>query len=285
MYFIILFINFIFGGDIIKRKLFNVIMFILSIIYLVGTIGLLLFKKINFDLLNLFNTDGLALLGCFFAVGELILSKRNYISKKINEVLISRKYTNFRIDISTRSLKKVINIEEVANQLETVFNANLNISNLGRKPQNKLIDNRWVLRYENLGIDVEYLQQNNNLYITLKGKSQYGKINIKDKYILYLSILVKMLSNEFLQDKNIRKLIEVTKIDLIIKRDGSQFEYGNIFNEDLVEVQDYNIKIIKDLTQKSEVFINKSEIKLSVLTEGAFFESFIEFTNIICSIN
>lgn len=94
-----------------------------------------------------------------------------------------------------------------------------------------------------------------------------------------------MLSNEFLQDKNIRKQIEVTKIELIIKRDGSQFKFGNIFNEDLVEVQDYSLKVIKDLGQKSEVFISRKEIKLSVLTEGAFFEGFMELTNIICNVN
>lgn len=253
--------------------------------YLVGAIILLIFKKIHFNILDLFNTDGLALLGCVFATGELILSKRNFLSKKVNEALIRGKYTNFRIDISMKSLKTEIRIEEISNILENVFNENLNISNLGRKPQNKLIPNRWYLKYENLGLEVEYIQQNNNLYIILKGKAQYGKINIKDKDILYLSSLVKMLSNEFLQDKNIRKQIEVTKIELIIKKDGSQFRFRNIFNEDLVEVQDYSLKIIKDLSPKSEVFIGRNEVKLSVLTEGAFFESFMELTNIICNVN
>lgn len=278
-------VNLIWGGDIIKKKVFNNIMFIISLIYLIISIILIVFKKIDFNLLNLFNTDGLALLGCIFATGELFFSKRNKISKKINEFLIKRKHVNFRIDISARCLKSEISIKDISNKFEEVLIRNLLVKDLERKPESKLTEDRWSLKYGSIGLELEYLKQNNSLFIILKGKTQYGKINIKDNDILYLSLLIKLLGNEFLQDKHIRKLIEVNKIDIIIKQNGSQFKLNNIFNEELIEVKDYSIKITKDLGIQAEIFINSYQIKLSVLTEGALFDGFMELTNIICNVN
>lgn len=80
-----------------KKKLFNRIMFWISIVYLLGAIIIIVTGKIKWDITNLFNTDGLSLLGCIFAVGELILSKRNIISKCVNQMLISNKLLQYRI--------------------------------------------------------------------------------------------------------------------------------------------------------------------------------------------
>lgn len=258
-------------------------MFIISIIYLIGAIVLICLKK--FDWVNLFNTDGLALFGCISALGELILSKRNCISRKINELYIGNRYTNFRIDINTKYLINEVQIEQISNKFETIINSNLELKDLERKPINRLINDRWVLKYESIGLEVEYQRKRSNFIIILKGKTQYGKIKNRKKDILYLNLLIKLLSNKFLSDKDIRKVIEVSKIDLIIYLNGSQFKLRNIFNEDLLQVKSYNIKITKDLDKTSEVIINNDQVKLSVLREGDLITGFDELTNIICNIN
>lgn len=260
-------------------------MFGVSVIYLILYIIFVITKKINFEFLNLFNPDGLSIIGCIFAVGELLFSKRNLMSKKINEFFIKKKYVNFRIDISTKCENKNNIIKELVDKFEEVLNNNLSLDNLDKKPQNKLTEYNHTVRYENIGLEVQYIKENNNLSMILKGKSQYGKISSKENDILYLTLLVKILSNKFLQDRNIRKLIDVKKIDIIINQEGSQFNINNLFNEDLTEVEEYNLKIMKGLEVNGEVEINKYQLRLTVLNIAELFNGFTDFTNIICNIN
>lgn len=260
-------------------------MFIMSAIYLIGAIVLIIFNKIEFDILNFFNTDGLALLGCIFALGEMIFSKRNFISKKINELFISKKQVNSAINIHLKCLTDKVDLVNISNKFEEILKENLTLGNLGIRRISKFLDNRIRLRYENIGLELEYYKEGRECNIRLKGQLQYGNINSKKNNILYLSNLVKILSTDFLNDNIIRKFIEVKNIELIIYRDGSEFKLNNIFNEDLIKVIRYNFKTVDNMKGKSEIEISNTQITLKSLKENEFLESFKELTNIICNIN
>ena len=269
----------------IKKHIFNKVMFLFSIVYLIVSSVLVGAHIIKFGLSNLFNTDGLTLFGCVFALGELILSKRNFISKKINELIIKNKQVNFRIDISLISSKENIRIKDISDKFEEVISSNLEISDLNRRSLNRLTDSRWEIKYESIGLEIKYLLENNRVDIIFKGMSKYGKIDLKDKEILYLSLLVKLIANEFLQDNDIRRLLVIKKIDIILNLAGSQIKLNNIFNEDLNKVDNYSIKITNGLCKNSEVVISSNQIRLSVLNEGSLFDGFIDLSNIICNID
>lgn len=259
-------------------------MSILSLIYLVGAIYLTYINKIQFDWKNLFNTDGLAILGCIFATGEILLSNRNWISKKISQFLIKNKQFNYRIDICSYDVSDDVSPESISKVFEENIVEFLRISNIERKANNRLSSAKLSVDYKSIGVNAEYRKNKDNFNMSFEGRGKYGNINSTKYDILYFSALFKFISTIFLDDKYISRNLNDIKIEVILSYQGSQFKPKNLFNEGLPEIERYDLKIIKGLSKNIDITISGKEIKLSSLTRGELVDGFIELTNIICNI-
>lgn len=259
-------------------------MSIISIIYLLGAIYLTYTNKIKFDWKNLFNTDGLAILGCIFAIGEIFLSNRNHLSKIINKFLIKNKQFNYRIDICSYDVSDEVSLEHISKVFESNIVEFLKIQSIERKSTNKISSAKLAINYKSLGVTSEYRKNRDNFNMTFEGKSKYGNIDSTKYDILYFSALVKFISSKFLEDKYILENLKDIKIEIILTYQGSQFDPINLFNEELPEVERYDLKITKGFSKNLDITVNKNEIKLSTLAKGDLLDGFIELTNIICNI-
>ena len=93
-----------------------------------------------------------------------------------------------------------------------------------------------------------------------------------------------ILAVDFFDVNKVKNNFTLEKIELIIKRDGSQLKLKNIFNEQMDVVEEYSFKIIGNLNESSEISVNSYEVKLSTLKNGSLLDGFNELTNILCNI-
>lgn len=266
-----------------KKKLFNRIMFWISIVYLLGAIIIIVTGKIKWDITNLFNTDGLSLLGCIFAVGELILSKRNIISKCVNQMLISNKLLQYRIGM-VLELEEQQTIKYWINTLENNLRQILNIEELPSKTINEIKNDSCKIYYETCGFMIDYYKNKECLNIRISGKAKYGKLHSKRKDIMYLSLLIEMLSNGFLQDNIIRRTGTVKSFELTILKNGSQLSYGNIFNDELGGVNNYSIAVGATGQSHTQYYLSDEEVTMRMINVTSIYDGFIDFTNLLCSV-
>ncbi|MFQ8988405.1 MAG: hypothetical protein ACLR6T_06955 [Intestinibacter sp.] len=266
-----------------KKKLFNRIMFWISIVYLLGAIIIIVTGKIKWDITNLFNTDGLSLLGCIFAVGELILSKRNIISKCVNQMLISNKLLQYRIGM-VLELEEQQTIKYWINTLENNLRQILNIEELPSKTINEIKNDSCKIYYETCGFMIDYYKNKECLNIRISGKAKYGKLHSKKKDIMYLSLLIEMLSNGFLQDNIIRRTGTVKSFELTILKNGSQLSYGNIFNDELGGVNNYSIAVGATGQSHTQYYLSDEEVTMRMINVTSIYDGFIDFTNLLCSV-
>lgn len=266
-----------------KKKLFNRIMFWISIAYLIGAIIFIVTGKIKWDITNLFNTDGLSLLGCIFAFGELILSKRNIISKWINQMIISNKVLQYRIGI-VLELEEQKTIKYWINVLENNLRQVLNIEELPSKTINEIKNDSCKMYYETCGFMIDYYKNNECLNIRISGKGKYGKLYSKKRDLMYLSLLIETLSNGFLQDNIIRRTGTVKSFELTILKNGSQLSYGNIFNEELGCVNNYNVIVGATGQSDTQYYLSDEEITMKMINVTSIYDGFIDFTNLLCSV-
>lgn len=266
-----------------KKKLFNRIMFWISIVYLLGAIIIIVTGKIKWDITNLFNTDGLSLLGCIFAVGELILSKRNIISKCVNQMLISNKLLQYRIGM-VLELEEQQTIKYWINTLENNLRQILNIEELPSKTINEIKNDSCKIYYETCGFMIDYYKNKECLNIRISGKAKYGKLQSKKKDIMYLSLLIEMLSNGFLQDNIIRRTGTVKSFELTILKNGSQLSYGNIFNDELGGVNNYSIAVGATGQSHTQYYLSDEEVTMRMINVTSIYDGFIDFTNLLCSV-
>lgn len=266
-----------------KKKLFNRIMFWISIVYLLGAIIIIATGKIKWDITNLFNTDGLSLFGCVFAFGELILSKRNIISKWINQILISNKVLQYRIGV-VLELEEQKTIQYWINVFESNLRQVLNIEELSRKTISEIKNDSCKMYYETCGFMIDYYKNNEYLNIRISGKGKYGKLHSKKKDIMYLSLLIEMLSNGFLQDNIIRRTGTVKSFELTIFKNGSELSYGNIFNEELGHVNNYNVTVAAMEQSDIQYCLSDEEITMKMINVTSIYNGFVDFTNLLCSL-
>ena len=266
-----------------KKKLFNRIMFWISIAYLIGAIIIIVTGKIKWDITNLFNTDGLSLLGCIFAFGELILSKRNIISKWINQMLISNKVLQYRIGI-VLELEEQKTIKYWINVLENNLRQVLNIEELPSKTINEIKNDSCKMYYETCGFMIDYYKNNECLNIRISGKGKYANLHSKKRDLMFLSLLIETLSNGFLQDSIIRRTGTVKSFELTILKNGSQLSYGNIFNEELGCVNNYNVIVGATGQSDTQYYLSDEEITMKMINVTSIYDGFIDFTNLLCSV-
>ena len=266
-----------------KKKLCNRSMGWIAIVYLLGAIIIIVTGKIKWDITNLFNTDGLSLLGCIFAVGELILSKRNIISKCVNQMLISNKLLQYRIGM-VLELEEQQTIKYWINTLENNLRQILNIEELPSKTINEIKNDSCKIYYETCGFMIDYYKNKECLNIRISGKAKYGKLHSKKKDIMYLSLLIEMLSNGFLQDNIIRRTGTVKSFELTILKNGSQLSYGNIFNDELGGVNNYSIAVGATGQSHTQYYLSDEEVTMRMINVTSIYDGFIDFTNLLCSV-
>lgn len=240
--------------------------------------------ELELDWSNLISLDGLQILASIMALFEVFISKRNWLSKKLNNLIVANKIINYRIDIMMKNIGQ-IDISVIANELEQCISEELGIQSLIRKPISSFNKIKWSVHYEPIGCAITYAENiNSTISLRIEGVGKYGKISSHKKDVLYFTGFIRIFSSYFFQIPNIQNKIQVEKIEVIINKEGSQIKQANVWNEGISEVDIYEFKITKNIKSSSEIIINNQEIKLSVTKYNSLYDDFIELTNIICAI-
>ena len=272
-----------------KKKYLNTFMTIVSAIYLVFFIVVLIKSKITNNQFDFLDADGLTIIGSVCALAELVISNRNAVSKKINSWIFYNKEVNYQIMVTLET--STLGIKEIIEELENCISNFLNIQELRRKPNSNLMSSIWNVSYDSIGCEINcslhYSNRENSskmLDLKISGHSKYGKINSRKKDILYLASLVKILGNYYFSSSKMSQNVKVEKIDIIIKREGSQISTSSLFSEVIRDVEDFHIKTLCGINKDEEIIINEQEIKWSTLDSRTLIDGYEYFTDILCEI-
>lgn len=271
-----------------KKKNINCVMTIISVVYLILFIVVAIKSKISNETFDIFDTDGLTIIGSIFALAELLISNKNKLSTQLNKIIFCNKMVSYKINITMSSQK--LQIKDFIDILEHKICEYMEVEELKRKPTSKLQSIKWTLLYEQIGCEIAcyshvYDSYNSMTYgLTISGRSKYGKISSRRKDILYFSLLVKLLANDYLVDSYIMQNTKVERVEIILNRQGSQITSSNIFSETIKNVESYNIKTLDGLKDKEEIYLNEQEIKWTTLNSRTLIDGFENLTNILCSI-
>lgn len=272
-----------------KKKYLNTFMTVISAIYLVFFIVVLIKSKITNSAFDFFDADGLTIIGSVFALAELFISNRNAVSKKINSWIFYNKEVNYQIMVTFET--STLSIKEIIEELENCISDYLNIEEMRRKPNSKLMSSAWNVSYESISCEINCSLHCSNredspkiFDLKISGHSKYGKINSRKKDILYFASLVKILGNYYLNSPKMLQNAKMKKIDIIIKRKGSQISASNLFSEVISDVEDFHIKTLCGVNKDEEIIINEQEIKWSTLDSRTLIDGYENFTDILCGI-
>lgn len=266
-----------------RKKVFDMIMFWLSILYLVGAAILIMCNKIEWDITNFFNTDGLALLGCLFAAGELFFSKRNPISKLVNQQLLCNRMVNYRVGIVLERIKDA-EIEAWLDLFENKLKGLLKMSELNRKVISEVENDSCKMYYEDIGVNIECYKTEGNVNFRITGKTKYGKLHSKKYDLLYLTTLIELLYNKFLQEDFVREHSKLRIVELAVIKQGSQISYGNLFNGELPRSDTFSIGIRENIEEGTQINITDKGIEIKVTEVSSMLNGLVDLTNILCSI-
>ena len=104
------------------------------------------------------------------------------------------------------------------------------------------------------------------------------------------NVTYEMLANELskrmfdISSSKMSQNVKVEKIDIIIKREGSQISTSNLFSEVIRDVEDFHIKTLCGINKDEEIIINEQEIKWSTLDSRTLIDGYEYFTDILCEI-
>ena len=198
-------------------------------------------------------------------------------------MLISNKLLQYRIGM-VLELEEQQTIKYWINTLENNLRQILNIEELPSKTINEIKNDSCKIYYETCGFMIDYYKNKECLNIRISGKAKYGKLHSKKKDIMYLSLLIEMLSNGFLQDNIIRRTGTVKSFELTILKNGSQLSYGNIFNDELGGVNNYSIAVGATGQSHTQYYLSDEEVTMRMINVTSIYDGFIDFTNLLCSV-
>lgn len=275
-----------------KRRGLDAALTIVSVIYLVTFIGTLISYNIQQKDFDIFSIDGLSLIGAVFSLMELIASNRNIISKCIYKLIFFNKVVNYQVYVTFKTTTWDISkyVECLENSIEDYLTIELK-----RRPTSSLKSAKWSLFYENIGCEIEctkhendfpFSEDSNNKIFGMKisGQGKYGRMSCRKKDIMYFSSLIKLLGNTYLSNPELIQNNTVNKIEIVIKRTGSQIKGRNIFNENMGKIEDYWIKIKEHLNNAEELEIDNNQIRWSTLDSRTLLDGFEDLTNFLCSV-
>ena len=265
-----------------KRRGLDITLTMASGVYLVVFIVTLIIYHIQQKDFDLLSVDGLTLIVAFFSFLEIIASNRNFISKLIYKLIFCNKVVNYQIFIGFET--KTWDIDNYVEKLEKSIEENLSIE-LKRRPTSSLKTAKWNLFYENIGCEIECTKNDNQSFsMKISGQGKYGKMSYRKKDIMYFSSLIKILGNNFLASPELMHDNTISKIEIIIKKSGSQIKGRNIFNENIGEIENYWIKTTEHLESTEELEIDGGQIKWSTLDSRTLLDGFENLTNFLCSV-
>lgn len=273
-----------------KKRYINNIMTWGSIVYLIFFLIVFIKSKILNEEFDVFGADGLTIIGGFVSIFELLASNRNKISKVINNILFFNKSVNYKIMISFET--KDLEIKNFVELLENKIALYIGENELSRKPVSNMQKLRWQMYYDTIGCNITCSQQVNlheenekKIFdLAISGHSKYGNITCRKKDILYFASLIKIIANEYLTDTCIINTSEVARIEIIIKRAGSQIISSNIFNDALKHIEDFSVKILDGLSNDEELYLSNQEVKWVTLNRKTILDGFQNITDILCAI-
>lgn len=271
-----------------KKKHINIVMTVVSAAYLFFFIIVLIKAKVTNATFEIFDADGLAIIGGISALMELLISCRNKLSKWINSIIFFNKKVNYQITISFHSQE--LEIKDFIDIFETKICEYMRTESLQRTPTSKLMKTKWNLSYSDLGCDiscfrhVEDYSASSGFGMVISGNTKYGKINSRKTDILYMATLIKILANDYFTDSKIVSKSEVERIEIRIKKAGSQIALSNIFNDSLNNVENFKIKTLDGVRENEEVYLSDTEVKWTTLNSRTLMDGFGNLTDILCSI-
>ena len=271
-----------------RKKYINNIMTIASMAYLIFFVTILIKTKITNKTFDLFDADGLAIVGSVAALLELLISGRNKVSRWVNALIFFNKNVNYQITVTFNSNE--LEIKDIIDIFEEKICEYMKINNLTRTPTSKLMKTKWNLNYSELGCNVSCYKHiddystMNEYGLVISGNTKYGKINSRKTDILYFATIIKILANDLLTDSVIVSKSEVERIEIKIIRAGSQIALTNIFTDSLNKVESYNVKTLDGVRANEEIYLSDKEVKWTTLNSRTLMDGFENLTHILCSI-
>ena len=143
-----------------SKKVCNSITTIVSAMYLISFIIVFISNRVANKKFDFLGTDILTLTGAVFALVELLLSKRNWISKKVAQVFIGNKVICYEISVLIE--KTSWTIERVVDLWEQCLKDYFKLEDIKREPVSKLQKARYNIFYKRIGIRLE-CQRNDDI--------------------------------------------------------------------------------------------------------------------------
>lgn len=264
-------------------------MSIMSIGYVVFFLYITIRAGITKSSMNFENVDGLNLIGGVIALLEIIVSNRNFISRKINMFIFQNRQVNYKIMLSFSSCD--LQISQMIEKIEQSIKQYLLLDDLKRKPNSAMTRSCWKMSYDDIGCSIECICDNicgyenkKNCNLIIWGHSKYGKINHSKKDILYLSSLIKIITSYFLKEKDIVSFAKLEKIDVVIIRKGSQIKTSDLFEDGIKDVKTYHLQLLGQDKKAEEIVINEQEIKWSTIDSRTLIDGFEYLTSILAGV-
>ena len=281
-----------------RKKVINIVVTVVSALYLILFIITFIRSRLNSQSFDFFGVDGLTLTGASFSLIELFLSKRNWISKKINQIVIRNKVVSYQISISLENTSWTIS--QVIDFFEECFKEYFGLSELERRPTSSLQANRYNIFYKMLGLtmecqrkkhcefyeelDNEGMGESANYLLRISGQGKYGSLALGKKDIVYFTSIIRMLTNHCFTDTEFIKNVNVKRVEVILNKVGSQIATENLFNDEIPEVKNYFLSV-EDNMFSTDFEITQDGIKWCVLNAKEVFEGAEKLTDLICKIS
>ena len=281
-----------------RKKVINSVVTVVSALYRILFIITFIRSRLSSQSFDFFGVDGLTLTGASFSLIELFLSKRNWISKKINQIVIRNKMVSYQISLSLENTSWTIT--QVIDFFEESFKEYFGLSELERRPTSSLQANRHNIFYKKLGLTMECQRKNNcefyeesdnegvgeaaNYLLRISGQGKYGSLASSKKDIVYFTSIIRMLTNQCFTDPEFIKNVHVERVEVILNKVGSQIATENIFNDEIPEAKNYFLSI-EDNMSDTDFEITQDGIKWCVTNAKKVFEGAEKLTDLICKIS
>ena len=69
-----------------------------------------------------------------------------------------------------------------------------------------------------------------------------------------------------------------------VLKSGSQIAYGNIFNNELKDVENYNVTMSNSVHNNIQFFLNDDEVMMKMINVTSIYDGYVDFTNLLCTI-
>ena len=155
---------------------------------------------------------------------------------------------------------------------------------LKRKVIAEIKNDSCEILYDDVGFGIQVYRSYDKMNIRIGGKTKVGKLHSRKRDVLYLTSLLEILNNRFLQTELIRRNGIVKSVEMRILRSGSQVTVNNIFNEEINDVANYSVTINNRYVGEAQMVVNNDEFLLQVANISSLMNSFEDYIDILCTV-